>query len=1131
MEDDDITEKESVEKKKSPDIEEDDESSDDDLSFDFSKIKNFFKGSKAKKNSKEIKKEAKELENEIEERVSEEKKKIGELKKEEKELKKHPEKSGEIKENIEEDKEDEINIDFSKIKGFFKKAFKDDEEKKVTGPHKEKKKEAKESEDDDISLDFSKIKNFFKQKKKENDGKGKDDESDEDIGVDFRSITLFLKKYVVVFAVLLPLILSMYIRMQGSYLPMTDDWAKGSVYNYFKGQINAQISQQYPNLPDSNKNQLIEEEFAKFMIQQKSMVEQQVAGTSNYFKSFMQDDTGRVYMPDIDPYYWERYSKNILEKGAPGDIVKDGKQWDNHQLAPNGRPAEESFHVYFLAYLYKFMHFFNSALTLRDTTVLMPVLISALSVIPAFFIGKMLVGNIGGFFAAAMLAANTAFLSRTMWGHADTDVWNVFFPLVIVWMFLEAFKAENRKKGIIFSSVAGFFSGLYSFTWIGWWYILDFIIVTTITYIGYLLVINIKKLKNISAFLKQKWVIDILLIFFIYLVSSSLFIVAFSGFKNLKVSLIGPMSFGVIKAPVLKTLWPNVLTTVAEMNEGNIQQIINSIGGKFLFYFSIFFGILAALVIGIRNSLKRESHENVELKVAILLSLWYIGSIYASFKGIRFTLILAPAFSIAFGVGIGFIFIYLSKWLSKGLRVNDIIIKTVLFAAFLLLLVNPIKASYYTARSDVPIINDAWYNTLNKIKIESKENAIISSWWDFGHHFKAIADRTVTFDGTTQDTPQAHWIGKILLTNDEKQAIGILRMLDCGGNNAFNALFKINNDSHKSIDILYDIIMLKKEDAAKELAKEGLAKNKIDEILSYTHCNPPEAFFIASEDMIGKSGVWSHFGSWDFEKAYIWYNLRGNEKDEAVNDMQKRFNYSKEKAEQLYFEVQSINDDREANSWVSPWPGYASGLSGCAKKENDAIICPLGQAKININLTTMEADIPTSQGTKHPDSLVYPVKEGIKIKKFNETIGAGMTLIPVGDNYYSVASSEPLPSSIFTRMFFMEGHGLKYFTKFSDEKTIFGGRIITWKVDWNGNATNILEAFQEKKINTTLADEKEEEETKAKEKVSEINISNTDNIAKNKSDTSNKSENATIKKEKNTQENSSNSPPNIEILS
>jgi len=48
-------------------------------------------------------------------------------------------------------------------------------------------------------------------------------------------------------------------------------------------------------------------------------------------------------------------------------------------------------------------------------------------------------------------------------------------------------------------------------------------------------------------------------------------------------------------------------------------------------------------------------------------------------------------------------------------------------------------------------MNDGWYESLTKIKQNASEDAIINSWWDFGHWFKAVGDRAVTFDGTPQE--------------------------------------------------------------------------------------------------------------------------------------------------------------------------------------------------------------------------------------------------------------------------------------------------------------------------------------------------------------------------------------------
>ena len=82
-------------------------------------------------------------------------------------------------------------------------------------------------------------------------------------------------------------------------------------------------------------------------------------------------------------------------------------------------------------------------------------------------------------------------------------------------------------------------------------------------------------------------------------------------------------------------------------------------------------------------------------------------------------------------------------------------------------------------------MTDGWYNSLTKIKEESQEDAIINSWWDFGHQFITVSKRGATFDGGSQNRPMAHWIGNALLTSDEKTTVGILRMLDCDSNGAF----------------------------------------------------------------------------------------------------------------------------------------------------------------------------------------------------------------------------------------------------------------------------------------------------------------------------------------------------------
>jgi hypothetical protein len=130
----------------------------------------------------------------------------------------------------------------------------------------------------------------------------------------------------------------------------------------------------------------------------------------------------------------------------------------------------------------------------------------------------------------------------------------------------------------------------------------------------------------------------------------------------------------------------------------------------------------------------------------------------------------------------------------------------------------------------------------------------------------------------------AHWIGHSLLTNNENDAVGVLRMLDCGSNTAFEKLDESIDDIAKSALIIHDIVKMTKEDAKKYLLKYVDGK-KADEVLKYTHCEPPENYYITSDDMIGKSGVWAHFGIWDFNRATIYNTLK---KKEYENNREKR---------------------------------------------------------------------------------------------------------------------------------------------------------------------------------------------------------------------------------------------------
>lgn len=898
-------------------------------------------------------------------------------------------------------------------------------------------------EEEEIALDFSKIANFFKRKEHGKEKKPEIKESEkqekkesEGIAIDFNKIKDFFIRYKIVLLLLIPILLSTYFRMYPAYLPVTDDWARNAVYNSIKSNIGSQIDKQYPNLLEANRDILIEKQFQKVLKEQKTQIEQQIKATSDYFKSQMKDAKGNTYLIGIDSYFWLGEAGNYVKNGSFGTDVIDGKPMN---MLRNGRrgldvPTEKAL-PYSEAQLYKILRIFDPDISLMYICFLMPIIYMALSIIPIFFIGRKIAGDIGGFFAATFLAVQPFLVGRLL--EPDTDIFQIFFPLMILWFFVEAVEVKKIQKKAIFASLSGLFIGLYSVAWKGWWYIFDFALATLGLYLIYCLLVHRKELKKgFLNYVKHPALKEILIIACALLVSSAFFVSLFGQSKFMS-AFEGPFGFMQIKAVAVTTLWPNVFTTVAEFNPISLKGVVSTMGGNFLFLIA-----LAGIAL---TMLKKDNYGKIDVKYVILLALWFAATIYSTTKGMRFILLLVPAFAIAFGIAIGMIYKYASVWITKGLSIDKKIAKISLVVLLCLLLISPVKAAHNTAKGYIPNFNDAWYEALTEIKNNSSD-AIITSWWDFGHWFVTIGERRVTFDGADQGM-RIHWVGKTLLTDSEEEAIGILRMLNCDQDYAYRKLYNYTSDVIKSVNIIYNIIMKDKEGARNVLRENNLSEEQINDILLSTHCdNLIDQYFIASDDMIGKAGVWSHFGSWDFNRAKMYQSVKGESQEEGIAILKDEFGLSQNEAFTTYHEIQN----NEADHWVSSWPGYVGGLTSCSETE-DLVKCGNG---LQFNKTTNDAFILTQQGMLHPKSIVYPIKneageDDLFEKEYiTNTAPVSAALIPTEEGFKSIYMDPKLAYSMFTRLFFYEGRGLKHFKLFSSKQSFTGEKIYVYKVSF-----------------------------------------------------------------------------------
>ena len=228
--------------------------------------------------------------------------------------------------------------------------------------------------------------------------------------------------------------------------------------------------------------------------------------------------------------------------------------------------------------------------------------------------------------------------------------------------------------------------------------------------------------------------------------------------------------------------------------------------------------------------------------------------------------------------------------------------------------------------------------------------------------------------------------------------------------------------------------------------------------------------------MVSKGFVWGHFGLWNFSRSLIYKTLREegfrDNIEKAAEFLQGRFNITRKEAEDIFFEVESFSGSRQAETWIAPWPNYQGDIP-CKERKNNSIICTQGGTAIfALNLTTLDTPgISTRQGIENPEGVIIPLEDGSYARRtFPSTFPASVMIKPQGnDRYTAFFMDSPHAGSLFAKLMFFDGHGLKHFEKFSDGRTIFGSRVIVWKVNWGGNATNKLGLWVPKqKQNSTL---------------------------------------------------------------
>lgn len=728
--------------------------------------------------------------------------------------------------------------------------------------------------------------------------------------------------------------------------------------------------------------------------QDKLEIKKRVLAEYARLKDKYQDPSGQTYLMELDCWNWARLSENILLRARPGDITVNNKELDTLSLAPQGAQLIwANFLFYSSAFLYKIFSLVNPV-PLYAFLFYLPLLFTAVFITALFIFCMRRSGLYAAVTSCLYVGLAQIFLERSCAGWFDTDVLNLLFPLLIVWSYLKIFDISILRLKMLWLFICGLCVGLFCFTWQGWWFIFIIIII----YELYSLVeLGLRRRSVNSARLCA--------LFKQHIVSLSLF----SAFSLLWILLLcGPDPLEAlysqfqlvlnINHPFNHSIWPNVLSTVSELKKADLAQISTLAGQAILFV-----PALVCLLVLYSRALRRRAYNNPAQESAIIFVVWVAVILFASSRGVRFVMFLL----LPLGISLGFLIDEaLRFFLSKG--------KKLAAAAVLVIAVflnaQAIYGGYLKAGTLFPIMNDNWYDALRAIEKLTPKEAIINSWWDFGDWFKAVSRRRVIFDGQSSDVPQAYWMGRVLMSADEEKAMAVLRILNNGGNKAFELLNKNIKDPIKAVLLLEKVLSLTPQASRQELTG-FLPAEDVADMLKLLYAKPAPAYFVVEPSMRHKIGSISYLGNWDFSKAYA-LRKDGNRQDAVVS---RRFRFYGE-----------ISRGRRQGELLL----FDSGLV-CSLKEQTVYLYSHKESKYKI-----------------PRSLF--IVDGEKLKEISyphSNLEFSALILKSGEKYQSLLLSRELAKSLYVRLYFLNGLGLRHFNPVIDQMSP-EGNIKVFEILW-----------------------------------------------------------------------------------
>jgi len=856
-----------------------------------------------------------------------------------------------------------------------------------------------------------------------------------------------------------------------------------------KEQMRPYLAMTAPELKEEEFEKQLQVEFESAKQNMGPKYEKMLQQEANYLDSLLRNPEGVLYPYGYDSYHWLFFVNNKVQTGKYLPVQVNGHPV--HHLRASGEDTtnyEIPLHAKSLYAWHKLTSWALGDSVLATANYFTPVLFSLTLLIFGFILWK-LVGFPIATLSILFLAVQPSLQYRFTYGWADTDIYQVLFPGVLLGLFYKFWTAETVKGAAIRGAVALAFTILYGIFWragLIW---------------GASFFLAIFLMDGVHALLlksKQQKLMPILRTRLLVLGISSLSIISTVTILY-QLSAYLPRGIARLVKRVVHhqltsqeatfTGWPNKFLAIGELKTPGFREFIDNQGGWFFILVACagFLLVIYKLLQLARQESLALAKKNLALQMASP-RFWLLSG---------FALTIGIYLNTQYGRFGHFSLWFLAIFAAYAVTKLPELLKTLnrkpspLFVPLAALLAIAVSSSL--VRDIFTPENLGMRHQVNRGRVElyktirdqTPEDALIISGWSSGYWTVFFGDRAVVADNGHFRSIANQYLGKLFIDTNDVAALERMALLNESQFNFIKYLQHYEGWKYPFIESL-ERSMLDPESNWPDSILPILNQTHMDSLLIRYHKDTSAIYIMTDGNMVKSSHHWGHSGAWNHKLADAARIVRRESPDSARTALAQEFGYSPAEIDSIITRTWKKEPEKEKEKWLGAYPVYVTQQWTPLAAQEDSIYA----AQIN-SPTALGHDTVLMQNlfykkNKSQLNILYPngeVKAHFPHRLFAlDSLGRLTQLNDFShrqesiDQYDVILNSTRsqalvmdtlLTKALFTRLhFYHDTDSLpSHYEAIDYKKDMLGDDLILWKVHYDAgifnNRTKISEMMAE----------------------------------------------------------------------